>query len=253
MAKQSVSGRTAEQLAELRQEYDGDMDFERRYCLAKIPHQPEDYDGPQRYCVKRDTRSIGDAWLCPYHGGSGSVQSQNLEKLAAMKHGMTAAREHLIEDFDEKDRALYDWIMESYPEAYDIDVEESPADAYDLHRLAAEIVRAERGRGFLIEEGEVNETEKYTDEGVIVRNDEGDVVTEKSEHYLSQMMHRQDKKITQLQKELGITRKERERRDTQQDAADAVKAFSELGKKFLDRDNKEYDPENEPWDDDESD
>lgn len=249
MAKQSVSGRTQEEIEQLRQQYDGDMDFEQRYCLAKIPHQPEDYDGPQRYCVKRDTHQLGDAWLCPYHGGSGEVQSQNLEKLAPMKHGMYAARDHLIEDFDEKDEALYEWIIESYPEAYDIDVEASPADAYDLHRLAAEIVRAERGRGYLIEEGEVKEEDKYTEEGVLVRDESGEVVTEKSEHYLSQMMHRQDKKITQLQKELGITRKERERRDATDDAVDAVKAFSELGQKFLDRENKEYDPDDKPWED----
>lgn len=250
MAKQSISGRTEEELLELRQEYDGDMPFDKRYCLSKIPRQPPDYDGPTRYCVKRDTRQHGSSWICPYHGGAGQVNSQNLEKLAAMKHGMSATREHVREDFSDKDLALYDWIVGSYPEAYGIDIEESPADAYDLHRLAVEIVRAERGRGYLLEEGEVVESEKYTEDGALVRNKDGEVVTEKSEHYLAGMLHRQDTKITKLQRELGVSRKERQRAESTDDAVEAIKNFSQLGQEFLSRDDKDYDPEAEPWTED---
>lgn len=248
MAKRSISGRTQEEVEELRQEYDGE--FEKQYCLAKIPYQPEDYDGPDRYCINQETYKLGSNWLCPYHGGKGQVNSQNLEKLAPMKHGMTAARENLRKDFDDKDLALYDWITQSYPEAYDINIKESPADAYDIHRLAVEIVRAERGRGYLLEEGEVTESEKYTEDGAIVRDKEGEVVTEKSEHYLAGMMHRQDTKITKLQRELGVSRKQRQRAQSTDEAVDAIKNFSQLGKEFLSRDDKDYDPEEQPWEDD---
>lgn len=250
MAKQSVSGRTREELRELRQEYDGGDPFNKRYCLAKIPRQPDDYDGPPRFCVNRETYEHGSNWLCPYHGGKTEVKPQNLEKLAAMKHGMEATREHLIEDFDDKDQALYDWIIDSYPEAYDINIEDDPSAAYDLHRLAAEIVRAERGRGYLLDEGEVTESEKYTEDGALVRDENGDIVTEKSEHYLAGMMHRQDTKITKLQRELGVTRKERQKADSTDDAVEAIKSFSQLGKEFLSRDDKDYDPDEQPWDDD---
>jgi hypothetical protein len=245
MAKYTVSGRTADEVAEMREEYEGD--FDAQYCLAKIPHQPDDYDGPDRYCVNQKTCQIGDSWRCKFHGGKGEVNSQNLDTLGAMKHGMTAARDHLVEDFDEKDQALYDWITRHYPDAYDIDVESDPNAAYDLHRLAAEMVRAERGRGFLIDEGEVNEEPKYTEEGQLVVDENGEVVTEKSEHYLAQMMHRQDNKISKIQKQLGITRKEQGRQEAADDAVAAIKSFSELGSAFLNREGKDYDPDDEPW------
>lgn len=257
MASKEVTGKTEDEIEELRQQFEerhGDSqeygDFEEHYCLAEIPRQPDDYDGPVRYCtLNRDLIETKHTIKCKHHGQKGDPD--NLEKLARMKHGMQATREHLVEDFDDKDQALYDWIVETYPDSYGINVEEDPSAAYDLHRLAAEIVRAERGRGFLIDEGEVNEKEIRNDEGRVVIND-GEVVTEKSEHYLAQMMHRQDKKITQLEKELGISRKERLRHDQTDDAVDAVKSFTELGAAFLSRDDKDFDPESEPWKEDDN-
>lgn len=254
MAVDKVTGKTASEIEELREEYEkkneGDPDatpFEDQYCLRKIPNLPDDYDGPDRYCTLQWVKQIGSEYICKFHGGAGSPTPEKLDKLAGMTHGMNAAREHLVEDFDDKDQALYDWIVETWPRAYDIDLDENPGAEYDLHRLAAEIVRAERGRGFLIQEGEVTEREVRDDEGRIVRDDDGRVVTEKSEHYLAQMMHRQDKKITELEKELGITRKERLRQDSTDDAVEAMKSFAELGDAFIDRDDKEYDPKDKPW------
>lgn len=149
MAKYSVSGRTKAQLEELRQDHrekiSGEaspQSFEERYCLAKIPRQPDDYDGPQRYCINQETYSHGSNWLCPYHGGKGDTEG--LDDTAAMKHGVTATLEHLVDDFSEKDQALYNWITEQYIESYGLDPENDPATRYDLHRLAAEIVRAVR-------------------------------------------------------------------------------------------------------------
>lgn len=258
MASQDVSGKTQSQIEEMRSDWNPDdegMPFEERYCLAKIPVQPDSYEGPQRYCVNSSTNEMKNGnHRCRFHGGDTS-QERNTDEIGgaqpAMKHGMHATQENLVEDFDDKDKALYDWIMESYPEHYDLALDQNPSLQYDLHRLAVEIVRAERGRGFLISEGEVVENEKVSDEGQVVIGEDGEIVTEKSEHYLSQMLHRQDKKITQLEKELGITRKEQRKHENEEDAVEAMKNFAELGTKFLDRESKTFDPDDEPWSEDE--
>lgn len=256
MATFTVSGYTAEEVEKAKEEWDSRdrpteragayrNEFEESHCLAKIPRQPDDYDGPPRYCMS--TNLWHNSGRCKHHGGAGGRDGDELDKLAAMKHGMNATREHLIEDFSEKDEALYDFIVDGYAESYDIDAEGDPAAAYDLHRLAAEIVRAERGRGYLLKEGEVREKKVRDDGGRIVVDKNGEVVTEKSEHYLAQMMHRQDKKITDLEKELGVTRKEQLRQDNSDTAVEAFKNFAEVGKTILDRESRDFDGEEEPW------
>lgn len=265
MALREVTGATAEEVEKRREKYERASEeheasyrsrnkvreFERDFCLAKIPRQPDDYTGPDRYCLSTETYQIGDSWRCKHHGGQGEMHEENLLEphLAPMKHGMIATREHLIDDFDDKDEALYDFIVDSYVDAYDIDIEGDPSAAYDLHRLAAEIVRAERGRGFLLSEGEVNETPVRNDEGRVVVDEDGEVVTEKSEHYLAKMMHRQDKKITNLEKELGVSRKERKKHDQADNAVEAFKNFAEVGQTILDRESRGFDGEEEPWND----
>lgn len=252
MARQKVTGKTQQEIDALREEYnpsehDG-IPFHRKYCLAEIPQQPEDYDGPVRFCtLQQYLHDMGDTRICKFHGGAGDTDG--LDKLGNMKHGMYATRENLVEDFDNKDQALYDWIIEEWPTAYDIDLENDPNAAYDFHRLAAEIVRAERGRGHLIREGEIHEQERVSDEGNVVVDDSGEVVTEKSEHYLAQMLHRQDSKVSSLEDNLGITRKERLRQDSTDDAVEAIKGFAELGTQFLSRDDGDYDPDDKPWED----
>lgn len=259
MASQGVSGKTQAQVEQLRREYrekfegEPDRPFEHQYCLATIPRQPDDYDGPERYCSNQETYEIGnDNWLCPYHGGDGNAD--NLEPDANLTHGMNATQEHLIANFDDKDHALYEWIVGSYPEAYDIDLQENPAARYDLHRLAVEIVRAERGRGYLIEEGEQQEDPVRDEEGQVVLDQEGNIETEKSQHYLADMMSRQDSKITKIEKELGITRKEQLKQSTEEDKVEALsQGFAELGKSFIDREGEDFDPENRPWEGDKDD
>jgi hypothetical protein len=251
MASKRVTGRTREQIEglRLRHEYlDRDKDFEEQYCLSPIPRQPDDYQGPDRFCVNQGYISkIGSEYRCKYHGGDGTTE--HLDKLANMKHGLRAEDDSLMEDFSEKDETLYQWITEEWPESYDIDTSTDPQAAYDFHRLALAVVRAERGRGYVIEEGEVHEEEKVSEEGALVVGSDGEVVTEKSEHYLSNMLNRQDNKITKIEKELGITRKERDRSSKQDDAIDAMKGFEALGQKFLGREEKSYDPDDEPWSD----
>jgi hypothetical protein len=195
--------------------------------------------------------ATGSAHLCPHHGGKtpddAVEDTSNLDPLGGMRHGLYATREHLVEDFSQKDRSLYEWVVSSYADAYGIEPERDPGAAYDLHRLATEIVRAERGRGFLISEGEVNEDPVRDEEGRIVVDDSGEVVTEESQHYLAEMMYRQDNKITKLEKELGISRKERRKHEQGDDAIKALKDFSQLGASFLQREETDYDPDDTPW------
>lgn len=278
MAKNVVTGVTEEEMERRRREYakkryqraerlgirqDEIPTFKEKYCRARIGKLPDDYDGPDRYCMNTTSYMVGKhpggrRALCKFHGGKGfdNTEPGTVERPDGpmyIKHGMYAELDNLIDDFDEKEQALYDWIYKSHREAYDIDVEEDPSAAYDLHRLAAEIVRAERGRGWLAKEGEVHEREVRNDEGRIVIDEDGEVVTEKSEHYLANMMHRQDSKLNQIKKELGITRKERLKQDSTDNAVEAIKSFAELGNSIIDRDSKNYDPDDKPWESEEND
>lgn len=261
MASNEVTGWLQHEIAEKKDNWTADTPFNERFCLSKIPVQPDDYDGPPRYCMNARTKEVGDGkFHCKHHGGNGGDAGSRLDDkyIGApnnMKSGMKATVEHLKEDFDDKDEALYKWIVEQYPEKYDIDLEANPGLLYDVHRLAAEIVRAERGRGQLIEEGEVREIELTDEDGRVVTDPQtGEVKTKKSQHYLADMMARQDSKITQLEKELGITRKEQRKADQTEDAIGTMKDFMEIGSAFIDRDGQEYDPDNQPWksDDDNS-
>jgi hypothetical protein len=259
MAHDKVTGKPRPWFEKERREYDGDEPFHMQYCMAEIPRLPPDYDGPPRYC--RASRggggeqiySVGDTRHCRFHGGKGggaeNGNPENLDPLANMKHGMDALRRNLVEDFDDKDRALYDWIVNNFTEAYDLDPQGDPQVAYDLHRYAAEIVRAERGRGYLIEEGEISEQEVRDDNGMVVIDEHGDVVTKKSEHYLHSMLHQQDNKLSKMAKSLGIERRDRLKRDQTDDAVEAItEGFTELGDAFLSRDEQEYDPDKD-WND----
>lgn len=262
MAKFKVNGQPTDVIEERRETYEArrrkrnEVDerppFERRFCLAKIPRQPDDYDGPTRYCMNPRTHEVGSETRCKFHGGLSpeiSDEDRHDPRTAAITHGMTAELENLIRDFDEKDWALYNWVREEWPEAYDIDLESDPQAKHDFHRLAAEIVRGERGRGVLQEEGEVHEKPVRNEEGRVVVDDNGEVVTDKSEHYLARMMHRQDDKITKLERELGITRKERLKQDSTDSAVESIKSLAEVGAGLIARSETDYDPDEAPWED----
>ena len=129
MATTEVSGKTIEQLRHLRAEITEkprakSSDLEHCSCVAKIPRQPEDYEGPDRYCFS--TNLVGSSKRCKFHGGAGHGNPENLDPLANMKHGMNAARENLLSDMrkdgNEWQVELYDPIVEDWPAAYDIDV-----------------------------------------------------------------------------------------------------------------------------------
>lgn len=260
MAQDTLTGLTEEELEDRRETYEDRRErrdetderppFEERFCLWKIPFQPDWYDGPPRYCMKVATEEQPSRTTCDVHYTEGFAVP-NTEDLtprtAAITHGMNAKLENLRRDFSEEDKALYDWIVDSYAEAYDIDVENDPASAYDLHRLAAEVVRAERGRYHVLEEGEVHEKDRYSSEGQLIVDDRGEVVTEKSEHYLHGMLSRQDKKLTELQRELLVSRKERARQGNAEEATEGIKKLGDIGEALIARSDNEYDAEE--WED----
>jgi hypothetical protein len=242
MATGEVTGKTTSELRELRREFDESpkakwYTFEERYCLAKIPHQPEDYDGPDRYCFATHLLNHN---LCKHHGGAGEANPENLDPLGNMKHGMNATRENLIKDFSDADKALYDWIVEEWPEAYDVDLEEDPLAAYEFHALAVEVVRAERAEGFIIEKGEDNSKKIF--------GPDGSVHYEDVPHYLSDMVQRQRKLIMKMEDNLGISRKKRLQNEQASDATEVLKSFAEVGASLISDAETEYDPD--AWDPD---
>jgi hypothetical protein len=236
MASFKVTGKTSDELRKERSAFKetsrGEIyDFEDCYCLQTIPCQPDDYDGPDRYCFATDVDYKSK--VCKHHGGSG--RPENLDPLANMKHGFHATRENLKSDFDEADQDLYDWIVETWPEAYDIDVSEDPLAQYEFHALAMEIVRAERGEGFIISEGEDNVKKVF--------GPNGEVEHEKVPHYLADMIQRQRKLIMKMEDNLCISRKKRLANETAQDATEAFKSFAEVGASLINDGDEEYDPD----------
>ena len=236
MASKGVSGKTPEQISEQREEFADTSwadhyEFEDLYCLAKIPRQPDDYDGPDRYCFSRDLDA--DTKICKHHGGAGDPS--NLDPLASMTHGFHATRENLKADFSDADQELYEWILDRWPDAYDVDLSEDPLAEYEFHALAIEIVRAERAEGFLIEEGE--------DDVKKVFGPTGEVEYEKVPHYLADMLQRQRKLILKMEDNLGISRKKRLANETAKDATEAFKSFAEVGASLINDSDTEYDPD----------
>ena len=241
MATGEVTGKTLDELQELRSEFSEKprakwIDFGDYYCLAKIPKQPEEYDGPARYCASN--RLVYGTSRCKYHGGASGGTPENLDPLANMKHGMNATRQNLFEDMDsegnEWQMELYEWVTTEWPEAYDVDLENDPQAEYEFHALAVEIVRAERAEGFILREGEDNQKKIF--------GPDGSVHYEDIPHYLSDMIQRQRKLIMTMEDNLGISRKKRLQNEQAQDATDVLKSFAEVGASLITESDTEFDP-----------
>ena len=244
MASQEVTGKTPQEIAEWKFHWDKDTPFDEAICLVEIKKQPEDYEGPTRYCSQ-----YAKNWgRCHYHGGAdgsgeGNPDTSNLDKLAAMTHGLSATRanfyEYIEDSYENSEqqarwmKEMYDWIVDEWPEAYGIDLESDPASAYDFHALAVEIVRAEHAEGYILREGEKGEKE--------VVSPTGEIRTEDVPHYLAEMMQRQRKLIMKMENHLGISRKSRLKREDNADATDAIQDLAEIGKQLLSPEENEYD------------
>ena len=242
MAKQSVSGKTEEELARMRADFSEKprsniYDFEDCYCLAKIPHQPAEYDGPDRFCAATDLDH--ESKRCKFHGGAGHGNPELLDKYAGLKHGMKATRKALLDTMtregNEWQVELYEWVTEEWPTAYDIDVDSDPNAEYEFHALALEIIRAERAEGWIFEEGEKGRKKIF--------GPDGSLHYENVPHYLADMMQRQRKLIMRMEDSLGISRKARLKADKTDEATDLIKSFAEVGATLITKSDRQYDPD----------
>lgn len=230
MASGELTGATQDEVEELREDYKGTpasekWDFEEARCLTRIGKQPEDYDGPDRYCkrwtvkVEEDDGSMRRGASCPFHGGDhGGKRADLLEPDTygiTLSHGFFASRKNLIEDFDTPEKDFYETVMTEWPEKYGIDFEADPSAMEDMHALAVEIIRDHRANDEIQSDGLTVTEPVYDSEGNYVDDQE-------KPHYLIAEEQKQRKLVMKMKKELGISRKHRDVMDAEQDKADAL-------------------------------
>jgi hypothetical protein len=255
MAVGEVTGADEEKLAEMESEYytqplyqEHNVPFEVAYCLVEIGKQPEEYDGPQRYCMKRvnkiddydghkyDEEAFGHC--CRFHGGvkqTGDVSHLDNPLTAAIKHGHHAEDEHLIMDFTDDEQELYDSIMNDWPEIYNWpDRSEDPARYRILRRVAVNEVRAIREEDY-IDNHEVHQEPVFDEQGVEVGHKD-------AENPLSREYRLLMSEVTNQMKELGLTPKERQKMDTLEAREDKDSALTDIAGDAIGGDG-DYDPE----------
>ncbi len=252
MASREISGGTPHDIAEMRVEYENShkyesegTPFETAYCLTRVGKQPDDYDGPTRYCKNRACRTEdGDHTpSCNFHGRTNNAGNsiENLDTLASLKHGMYATDEHLEEVFTEQDQKLYDWVM-SWADTYGWpSQEEDPSRYDDLHAIAMAKVRNVRANEYILKEGEMKRQEVYDESGNLLEKDDP--------HALSEDVRLKRKLITDIKKELGITPKARSRMDSEEKEASAIDQISDVASKAILGESGEDSPDFDPEDD----
>jgi hypothetical protein len=261
MAAGELTGASPSELRELEGEYyntprylEHDIPFEVAYCLNPIGKQPDEYDGPQRFCKRRAAKKDEDdyegegtdkaayAVCCPFHGGDVEKQGhKHKDKLenpltAGIKHGAYADDEHLIMDFDEHEQDLYDEIMEDWPDIYNWpDRSEDPARYRILRRVAVNEVRALREEDYL-DNHEVHDEPVFDEQGV-------EVGYKDAENPLSREYRLLMSEVTNQMKELGLTPKERQKMDTLESEASANEAVAEIATEAVEESDEDYDPD----------
>lgn len=261
MALREVTGADRDELRVLKGEYyntplylDHGIPFQVAYCLNKIARQPDDYDGPKRYCKRRvakkdeddyegdSTDKVAFAVCCPTHGGDvakhGHEHKDKLENplTAAIKHGAHAEDENLIMDFNDDEQELYDSIMNDWPEIYDWpDRSEDPARYRILRRVAVNEVRALREEEYL-DGHEVHDEPVFDDQGVEVGHKD-------AENPLAREYRLLMSEVTDQMRELGLTPKERQKMDQLSSEAKKDDVLSEVAGDALHGEDQEYDPD----------
>lgn len=250
----SPTGATAEELEQMKEEHkesplfqEHGVPFDVAYCLTKIGKQPEGYDGPVRFCKQyaarkdeyNDHEYNPDVYhrSCRYHGKSGCDDNLEPHPLAPITHGLRAEDENLRMDFTDEEQALYDGIVEHWPQAYDWPEEsDDPARYLMLRKVATNVVRSVRAEDYLDDEGEVQMRAVYDEDGV-------EVGEEPEENTISREYRLLVNEITNQLKELGLTPKERARMDKNEAEAGAADTLGNLAEDAIDKDDAEYDPE----------
>jgi len=267
MASGEITGASEEELQRLRRDFTGTppdkagIPFEVVYCLTEIAKQPDDYDGPTRYCKNYAANLTEDEWdeqyddpfdsddprskhpACRFHGRSCNSQSpDHLDQgMAGMTHGMYAENHRLRADFSEADAKLFDWIL-SWADIYGWPPEEEDPARYDLlEQFAYDRVRSVRAERYFEDVAEENDGQsevEYRD----IRDDEGVVVGEVPvPNTLAEELRLLRKDLRNQMKELGLTPKSRGEMDLMESEADANEAVAEIASDALDGDH-EYDP-----------
>lgn len=251
MASDELTGWLEEEYLAEQAEFGGHngYSFTEWHCLAQIPKQPDDYDGPPRYCKnptqpKENEAENGRGKRCRHHNGwmgtdsmeagiaAGEETTFEENNAAALKHGMYAEDENLKENFSEADEALFDQIM-MWAEEYGFE-DGSPAFTV-LESMALSKVREMRAEKYLNENGEVVERQAFDPET-------GNVEEWEEVHPLSDAVRLKKKTILSMMKELGLTPKAKSRMGESEAKATASEAIGKMAADALDSDDEEYDP-----------
>lgn len=241
MALGEITGATVAGITGLRSDFlktplSRQLSFEEAYCLTRIGKQPEEYDGPTRYCQNRAaTQDDGTkAVSCRFHGGAGSG---SIDPLANMSHGFFVNSANLEDTLEDFELEFYEEVMYEWPDKYGIDFEADPSAAEDLHALAQAIIRDERANAELNRNRDLTvHRSQYDAQGI-------EVGTEPDAHYLIDKEQSQRRLVMKMKDELGISRKHRDVMDSTEDATDAVSGLVEGMRSALDKEEHDYDPD----------
>jgi hypothetical protein len=251
MSCDEITGGDAAEIEQLREDYQGTplqekhgLEFETAYCLKKIRFQPRDYDGPERYCRRRVGKT-GDGYepedykrFCRFHGGDIPTEQLPRDGSGNLKHGLYAQDDTLRMNFTDEEQALYDGIVDGWPQVYDWPSEsEDPARYAILRKVATNFVRSNRAEDYLDDEGEVRISDKYNEEGHVVEPDgvhEENPIAGEYRLLMSQIMD--------MMAELGLTPKARQRMDSMESEESKNNAIADIASDALDGD-RDYDPD----------
>jgi hypothetical protein len=235
MAYGEVTGGTEEDLERLKEQYHDSpkykktgIPFEESYCLTKIRYQPDEYDGPVRFCKRRAKK---DSTWCPFHLKSPTLE--NLDKNAGLTHSMYALPETIYETLTEEETELYEWVF-TWPEVYGIDLLEDPGAEHSFETLAIEIVRQARSSDYILSNTEVTREGVYTAQGELL--EQKTVPNRLIKEHQSQI-----RLIEQIKDALGITRKAQSRDDRAESATNLMDSISGVIGAMTE--GHEYDPD----------
>lgn len=253
MASDELTGATSDGLEDLRSDYEGTPNHEKgiafkdAYCLSRIGKQPDDYDGPQRYCTNRAKALEGEgnyAPFCRFHGGRGHAEGteEHLDPLANMTHGYYAMEESMLEDLTDEEEEAFEHIIEKGAEQGI--TREDDFFAYEsLVSLSLNIVTDARIRQVLNEEGVTRVVNEFGPDGQLV--DQQD-----EEHHLLGISQKQRRLIMKLKDELALTRKHKDEMEAMEGNG-AVDALLEGMGNAVDSDEQDYNPDD--WEDESED
>lgn len=247
MAKQELTGLSPTGVEELYEEFmekpaSDRYEFEERYCLYGIPHQPDEYDGPLRRCANTAAKDNFGNYRCRFHENRSPGVTDNLTK-GNPTHFMHATDEYLMEHLTDEEWELYQNILD-WADIYGIDPDEDPAAYDDLKLLAKQRVREVKASKYLFDEGEIREKLVRDEEGNIVLDEEGNPATEDDTNVISEEYRRLVNLISSLKKDLVMTKKEQVKANNEKVQSDAAETASKAMSELVADEEKTFDVDN---------